>query len=133
MCKLLMIDDNPIEHLIMQKMLANYHLFPNAVHSIDAKIIIQFFMEKQKLKEQLPDLIFLDLNMPRFNGWDFLTRFNELYPLLAKTIDVYIVSSSINPKDHIRCKKYAFVKSFLMKPLKKQTLETVFSNYSKTH
>ncbi|HVW96365.1 MAG TPA: hypothetical protein VHA56_10405 [Mucilaginibacter sp.] len=72
MVNLLMIDDNPIEHLIVQKLLDKYHLFPEAVHSLDARPCLTLFEQTTTVPEALPDVIFLDLNMPRLSGWDFL-------------------------------------------------------------
>jgi CheY-like chemotaxis protein len=126
-----MIDDNPFEHLIMQKMLDKFQLFPEASHSLDAKTMIEFFEQYHLATNELPDVIFLDLNMPSFSGWDFLNRFSYLYKRIRKSIDVYIVSSSIDPDDKLRAKKCPFVKGFICKPVQIETLINLHSLYSK--
>jgi CheY-like chemotaxis protein len=68
MSKLVMIDDNPMEHFIMQKMFDRYELFHDAAHSMDAQVIIDFLKENRYNTAELPDLIFLDLNMPGWHG-----------------------------------------------------------------
>jgi CheY-like chemotaxis protein len=123
MCRLLMIDDNPIEHFIVQRMLDTYKLFPNVVHSLDGRSMIQSLRKNINQSDQIPDVIFLDLDMPDYSGWEFLKRFN-------KEIDVHIVSSSIDPRDILKSKKYSFVKSFISKPFKKQMLEDLFLKWS---
>ena len=126
MCKLVMIDDNPMEHLIMQRLFHRYGLFKDAVHSLDGRIIIDFLREKNAARI-LPDVIFLDLDMPGFGGWDFLEHLEKLYLRLAKPVSVYIVSSSVSGEDKLRSKRFPFVKEFISKPVTKDKLETLHS------
>ncbi|MFD0766869.1 response regulator [Mucilaginibacter lutimaris] len=125
MCKLVMIDDNPLEHLIMKKIFARHHLFNEAVHSIDSKLIIDFLTEKCNDALVLPDLIFLDLDMPGFSGWDFLESFAKLLPCLAKQITIYIISSSVDQNDMLRARNFSFVKEFISKPVEIEKLEEI--------
>jgi len=129
MCKLLIIDDNPLEHMIVETMLTNYKLFPHASHSLEGRNIIEFIEENYSDVEKLPDVIFLDLNMPEFSGWDFMNTFAKLYPFLSKRIDIYIASSSINEDDIQRSQTYPFVKDYLCKPLLKEKLIDLYSFY----
>lgn len=122
MARLIMIDDNPIEHLIMKKIFERCMIFPDAVHSLDGRNIINLLTAHKHDIETLPDLIFLDLHMPDYSGWDFLEGFNALRPEILKVIDIYIVSSSVDPMDRTRARRYPFVKSFLTKPVAKDTL-----------
>ncbi|MBA3900706.1 MAG: response regulator [Bacteroidetes bacterium] len=76
--------------------------------------------------EKLPDIIFLDLNMPVLDGWEFLEEFKLLEPTLPKRISTYLVSSSISPHDIERSKNYSLVKDFLIKPLEIDQLKDLF-------
>ncbi len=70
-----------------------------------------------------PQLIFLDLNMPVMNGWEFLDSFNtEEYAAFQKT-KIVILSSTIDPADLERSKKYPMVIDFLSKPITKEMLD----------
>ena len=129
MCELLMIDDNPMDHLIMQKMLNKYELFKDSAHCLDGRIIIEFLNEYKSQPQHLPDIIITDLNMPQFTGWEFLEQFKALYPSLKKNIDVYILSSSANPADKMRAKLYPFVKDFYCKPVTRESLERLYLRY----
>jgi CheY-like chemotaxis protein len=74
-------------------------------------------------------LIFLDLNMPVMDGWDFLEIFKEIQPKLNFTTNLFIVSSSINPDDAERAKKDYNVLDYFSKPLTVATLVNLKLNY----
>jgi len=133
MSKLIMIDDNPMEHLIMQKMFDRYQLFPNATHSTDGQAIIEFLKKNRLNTAALPDLIFLDLNMPRCSGFDFLEQFEKLYLSFHKPVSIYITSSSSFENDRQRTLSYQFVKEFLTKPVRKDKLVQIYVTYFKTN
>ena len=71
----------------------------------------------------LPDLILLDINMPIMDGWEFLDEFSNL--TYSKDISVIILTSSINPEDREKAKKYKDVKGFMSKPITKDKLDQI--------
>lgn len=77
--------------------------------------------------EELPDVIFLDLNMPIMNGWQFLHHFCEIPDIETKT-SIYILSSSVCSEDHEKAKAYGIVKDFIEKPF----TDAKFSSLLKT-
>ena len=68
-------------------------------------------------KEPLPDVIFLDLNMPVLNGWEFLDEFKNCQSERSKSITIYIISSSVDPRDLERVKDYNQVDNYILKPI----------------
>ena len=124
-----MIDDNPLDHLIMQRMFDKFKLFPDATHSLDARESMDFISQNVESEVELPDVIFLDLSMPGFSGSDFLKDFKDLYKKIKKHIDIYILSSSVEPNDQMLSKKYSFVKAYIGKPIKMETLLSLHSTY----
>lgn len=68
----------------------------------------------------LPDIILLDLNMPVMDGWNFLDEFSKIAPQIGRKITTYIVSSSNDPADINRSRKFDAVKDFIIKPITKQ-------------
>ncbi|MFB9845124.1 response regulator [Mucilaginibacter ginsenosidivorans] len=127
MSKLILIDDDPMYHKISQLMLREYSVVKDVVSSTDAKATIDFLEENKENPEQLPDYIFVDLNMPGYNGWDFLNDYRKIYDSLKKAIRVYIVSSSIAPHDIKKSKTYSFVNSFIIKPLTREFLHELMA------
>ena len=67
--------------------------------------------------KKLPDLILLDLNMPVMDGWVFLDDFVKIPNHNQDHLSLYILSSSINPSDIEKAKKYPIVNKFISKPV----------------
>lgn len=73
--------------------------------------------------EQLPQIIFLDINMPIWDGWQFLDQFNQI-PIKQK-ITIYILSSSNSEEDFQKAKKYGLISNYLVKPIIQKQLKKV--------
>lgn len=109
------IDDDPIYIFGTRRIMeiagysTSFLVFENGRKAIDGLAAIISSHSK------LPGVIFLDLNMPVMDGWDFLDEFRKLS--VPSKVDIYILSSSIDPADTTRAKQYAEVRDFLVKPL----------------
>ena len=82
-------------------------------------------LAKIEHKEEFPEVIFLDINMPVMDGWNFLENFANQVPLHAYT-NIYMVTSSIDPADQEKVKKYPAVKVFITKPFSVESLEQIY-------
>jgi CheY-like chemotaxis protein len=125
MSKLVLIDDEPVFHKIVQMTIKNTELSKEATYSVDGEVVLDYLEEKKLESQSLPDYIFVDLYMPTFDGWDFLNRFQKLYKSLQKNIKIYVVSSSIDPADINRSKLYPFVTTFISKPIMKDVFDQI--------
>lgn len=79
--------------------------------------------------DSLPDIIFLDINMPVMDGFQFMEEFVDLLPKLKKTIKVYLVSSSIDPKDIKKAKRIDAITDYLIKPIKSEDIRELLSHF----
>ncbi len=127
MSKLVIIDDDPIHHKIVQFMLTKNELSKETTYVFDGKLVLDYLDENKDKITVLPDYIFLDLYMPNNSGWDFLNGFQKIYKTLKKEIQIHIVSSSIFHLDIERSKSYPFVTSYITKPLMKSAFDKINS------
>lgn len=75
----------------------------------------------------LPSLIFVDLNMPVMDGWEFLTEFTKIYPKEKEMPIIFIMTSSIDVKDVEKAKAYNLEGHYLLKPVTSDVLKRILA------
>lgn len=121
-----LIEDDPICRFVTEKLIEKVskdHEILQFKHGLDA---LDFL--KACGPEQLPELIFLDINMPVMDGWDFLEAFRNLNIAICKP-DIYILSSSNDTADLNRAKLFPELAGYLIKPLLRQQLIAILINH----
>ncbi|MBS4072933.1 response regulator [Algoriphagus aquatilis] len=114
-----LVDDDPINNLINKRLLSKTgisHHIKEFLGGEDALNLLKDVPDAHQL------LIFLDINMPVLNGWEFLNKYLEYFP--KRRDRIIILSSSIDFQDRQRAQEYHIVSGFLEKPL---TLEKIAS------
>jgi CheY-like chemotaxis protein len=76
-----------------------------------------------------PDLIFLDINMPAMNGWEFLAKYNELEKKHKGDTVVVMLTTSLDPEDEVKARKITGVTDFKHKPLTRKILDDILDTY----
>lgn len=124
-----LIDDDNIYQYTARVILESTGL-TKQIHSFyDGKEAINYFREQLPANaDALPDVIFLDINMPVMNGWEFLEEYDKLETTLPKPIVVYVVSSSVNSTDMQRSRSYKTVTDYLVKPVNRHTYQELMEN-----
>jgi len=91
---------------------------------------LDYLQIKQDAQERFPELIFVDINMPVMNGWEFLDKLRTKHKSILKEVVTVMLTTSINPDDKERAKKLN-VPNYLPKPLTVQVLEDLCESYFK--
>jgi CheY-like chemotaxis protein len=123
-----LIDDDPIYVLLTRKILSNVTSDYEISEFGDGQLALDRLIDLSQENAPLPDIIFLDLSMPVMDGWEFLAEYSLLKESLKKEIRLYIVSSSISPREVERSKEYHEVVDFFIKPLEKETIAGIMQN-----
>ena len=117
------IEDDPIHLFITKK----YMEIPNLVKEVivyeNGKDAFEGLKSKFHNGEKLPQIIFLDLNMPVWNGWQFLKEFTKLST--DQEITIYILSSSNSEEDLERAKQYEKIKNYYIKPIELSQMKEI--------
>lgn len=126
---ILCIDDDPIT-LMLCKMVITKASFSNEIATAkNGEEALKYFNTLKQTNNsnsniiKHPQLIFLDLNMPVMGGWEFLDSFATADYSDYNDTKVIILSSTIDPEDLEKSKKYPMVIDFLSKPISKEMLE----------
>ncbi len=113
------IDDSEIDNFILKRLLKIIQYEGSFYTYTFARLALLQLEEtiKNERLEALPEVIFLDINMPDMNGFDFMDELNKLPADVVSKMNIIIVSSSENLEDHKRAKTYSNVINFISKPL----------------
>ncbi|SFN50072.1 response regulator [Salegentibacter flavus] len=130
--EILLIDDDKILNFVNLRLLEKEG-FTSVVCFSDAREALEYmkinYMNPKSEHDENPVLIFLDLNMPHMNGWEFLEVYDHIKDRFINRILIIILTSSSNPDDVERAEDHGDVVAFLNKPLTLERVSQVLSRY----
>jgi len=125
----LLIDDNPDDNFFHEREIKKNDIATHIVTMNSGSDALSFIKSQADNMDMRPDLIFLDINMPGMNGWEFLEQYELLDKELQNGIIIVMLSTSENPDDIAMAKKWSFVFGFFSKPLSKEILKIIVDKY----
>lgn len=124
----MLVDDNDTDNFISKRII-EITKFANRVEVKNSgKSALDYLRENQDKVEELPNLIFLDINMPIVDGFVFLYEFEKFNDSIKDKCKVIILSSSDNKRDIDKIVNNNHVIKFITKPLTETALEEVKIN-----
>jgi CheY-like chemotaxis protein len=122
----LLIDDDEINNMICTKIISKNDFATNVVACSSARQGLKYLQDAlADGAKPLPTVIFLDINMPVMNGWDFLDQYKQMDSLQGKKIILIMLSSSSSSSDLTRAKSYPQVSDYITKPLTATHLQQI--------
>jgi CheY-like chemotaxis protein len=123
---LMLIDDNPDDNFFHEREIKKTNQLRNVIVKTSGLSALEYLKLK---REPHADLIFLDINMPRMNGWEFLEEYNLLSKESQSLAIIIMLTTSGNPEDIERAKKWSFVSDFKTKPLTREVMDEIIAKY----
>ncbi len=112
-----LVDDDKIFQLTSARMIEALDLSRKILQFGNGEEALQYLKSYADDADNLPDYIFLDINMPYVDGWMFLADYATLKDTLNKDIQIFMISSSIDQRDIIRAQKNSDVRDYILKPV----------------
>ena len=122
---IMLVDEDEIDNIINQKIIEANNFAEGIIVYQAGQEALDYLKENYTKAEALPDLIFLDINMPVMDGFQFLEEFEKLPGPVHEKIKIIMLSSSISPRDIDRAASNRFVIKYLNKPLNSRYLQAI--------
>ncbi len=123
--RVLLVDDDDDANHFQEKIIRKNNFAENIDKAVNGVEALDYLNDCIKGKHPLPEIIFLDLNMPKMDGWTFLEKYNQLSEEVKSKITLIILTSSINPDDAEKAKKTPEVKGYKNKFLNANQLDEI--------
>ena len=131
-CKIncvMLIDDSADDNFIHERVIRKSGLVKTIITKYSAREALEYLKQKDDHAGDHPDLIFLDINMPGMNGWEFLVEYGVLDKELQSKAIICMLTTSENPDDRERYKNFNLISEFMTKPLTIEMLEEIIERY----
>jgi two-component system, chemotaxis family, chemotaxis protein CheY len=128
--RILFIDDDEISNFVSIRTIEEA-LPANDVEAI-TNAVEAFELLKNRITDnpdKIPDLIFLDINMPRMNGWEFIEAYRTIKNQISKEVLIIILTSSVYQHDKNKAKEYAEISDYIMKPISINDVKSIKRKY----
>lgn len=121
----MLVDDNEIDNIINEKIIEANSFAETILVFQTGQDSLEYLKIHQHDETKLPEIIFLDINMPVMDGFQYLEEFEKYNDLVKKKCRIIMLSSSISPKDIDRAASNIHVKKYLNKPLNIRYLQAI--------
>ena len=121
----MLIDDNETDNFISKRIIELTNFASQVEVASSGQEALEYLNRHASTEEKLPDLIFLDINMPVMDGFMFLYEFENLPSAIRKKSRVVILSSSDNKRDIDKIINNKSVIQYITKPLNQSALQSI--------
>ena len=118
----MLVDDNEIDNFVTRRVMEGIDFSDDVVVMTSGKGALDYISENKDSVENLPDIIFLDLNMPIVDGFLFLYEFDDFSDQVKEKCNIVVLSSVIEQTTIDKILKNEYVFDFIPKPITEDAL-----------
>jgi response regulator RpfG family c-di-GMP phosphodiesterase len=123
----IIIDDDPINNFISKEIIGmTLNCNESVIDFTSPEEGFEYISKAYQSYRGNSVVLFLDINMPTMSGWEFLEKFSRLEEKIRDIFSVFIVSSSVDPRDKEHALANPYVKDFITKPVSEEFLSAAF-------
>ena len=123
---IMLVDDDQLDNRFHQIIIEGMDI-TDKIHTAENGLqAIKYLKQEDSV---LPELIFLDINMPKMNGWEFLEAYKDLEEHQKSQIIIMMLTTSLNPSDKAKAQRISEITGFNVKPLSEEMLMEILEKY----
>jgi CheY-like chemotaxis protein len=130
---ILLIDDDRATNFINERVIKKLDCTKRIVTVYNGAEALEFLSIEENGNLLQPDLIFLDINMPVMDGWEFLEHYRKLHEDKKAKVVLLMLTTSLNPDDVKKANRIEEVKGFKNKPLTIEMMHEILKAYFTDH
>ncbi|CAN5179630.1 response regulator [soil metagenome] len=125
---IMLIDDNKHDNYFHERIIKEYNSNITVITQPSGTLALQY-LQQQHEEYNRPDIIFLDINMPRMNGWEFLEEYKKLNKELHSKVIVVMLTTSLDSQDKDKSEAFTILSDYNTKPLTQSMVESIVQKY----
>lgn len=130
---IMLVDDSPDDNFFHEREIKKANPENIVITKDSAQEALEYLRTEKDTHNPHPDLIFLDINMPGMNGWEFLKEYGRLGVELQSRALIIMLTTSENPDDEARAKASGFISDYITKPLTRAHMDDIINKYFKEY
>jgi CheY-like chemotaxis protein len=124
-----LIDDDSINNFINARLIRRLGVSDDVLVSLNGKEAIENLHKIEEAHTDCPTLIFLDINMPVMDGFEFVENYRKMNFVNKAEVVIYLITTSENVKDLDKAKDYPEIAGYINKPLTEEKIERIFNKH----
>jgi CheY-like chemotaxis protein len=125
------VDDDKIYQFTLTRIINHNKLAEKIITFSNGEEVFQYLTDTKTKNENIPDIFFIDANMPIMDGWQFMEAYATIKNEIKKKIVIFMISSSIDPVDIDRAGKISEISNYIIKPIKLEEVKVIINNFEK--
>lgn len=127
MNKFVLIDDDTTMNLVHSTTIKHHHPNSEVREFKSSQRGLEHFKQLIDKEEDFPNFLFLDINMPEINGFEFLEAFKQFPSDKTRNLKIFMITSSLDLRDREKAFSFELVYGFVCKPITIKTLKEILS------